>query len=90
MTVETVTEAEARRLISATRLPLALVFSATSPPCRAPAFRLDSIAAEFSGRIEVRRLEMDEDTDLAHRFGFTWLPTMALFAHGGKAPASMA
>jgi len=51
-------------------------------PCRAVAPILEEIAAEKDGSLRVVKLNVDENPDIAQRFGVMSIPTLILFASG--------
>ena len=57
-------------------------------PCRAVAPILDEIAAENSEKITIAKLNTDEESALAIKYGITSIPTMILFVNG-KAEKTM-
>jgi len=52
-------------------------------PCRAMAPILDRVASEMNTRIQVGKLNTDENQDIAGRLGIRSIPTLILF-QGGK------
>jgi thioredoxin 1 len=69
------------------------VLSATSPvlvdfyapwcgPCRMLAPMLESLGAEYAGRVSLVKLNVDEAPDLASRYQISGVPTLMLFRHG--------
>ena len=51
-------------------------------PCHAIAPILDELARENDGRIDFVKLNIDENTDVASRYGILSIPTVMLFAGG--------
>jgi thioredoxin 1 len=54
-------------------------------PCRAIAPAIDEIAAEYAGRLKVVKLDVDENNDVASRYGVQSIPTLILFKGGQPA-----
>ena len=52
-------------------------------PCRMVAPILDKIAKEYSGKVLVAKVNTDENSDYAMKYGVQGIPTM-LFISGGK------
>ena len=53
-------------------------------PCRAIAPIVEQIAEEYSGRVKVVKLDVDENGETSIRYGVMNIPTLLLFK-GGKA-----
>jgi len=51
-------------------------------PCKMIAPILEEISAEQEGKIEVAKLNIDENLDVARRFEVSSIPTMILFKDG--------
>jgi thioredoxin 1 len=51
-------------------------------PCRAMSPIIEQVAAEFAGRIKVGKLDVDENQELAIRYGVMGIPTLGLFRDG--------
>jgi thioredoxin 1 len=43
---------------------------------------LDSLAAQFAGRVRFAKVNVDQSPDLATRYELTGVPTLLLFRHG--------
>lgn len=56
-------------------------------PCKMIAPALDEISTEMAGKVTIAKLNIDENPDVAMRFGVRSIPTLILFK-GGK-PAAM-
>jgi thioredoxin 1 len=52
-------------------------------PCRAMSPVIEQVAAEFAGRVKIGKLDVDENQELAIRYGVMGIPTLGLF-RGGK------
>lgn len=55
-------------------------------PCRMIAPALEEISSEMAGKVTVAKLNIDENPDVALRFGVRSIPTLILFS-GGKPTA---
>ena len=51
-------------------------------PCRMVSPILDEIAAEYSDKIEIVKVNVDEEPQLAMQFGVTGIPMMGVFRGG--------
>jgi thioredoxin 1 len=52
-------------------------------PCKMIAPALEEISSELSGKVKVAKLNIDDNPELAARFGVRSIPTLAIFK-GGK------
>ena len=51
-------------------------------PCKMIAPSLEEIATEMNGRVKVVKLDVDENPELAARYGVRSVPTLAMFKGG--------
>ena len=51
-------------------------------PCKMIAPVLEEVGAEFAGNVKVCTINVDENTDIAGRFGVRGIPTLMLFDKG--------
>jgi len=51
-------------------------------PCRMIAPVVTEIANEYTGRLKVARLNVDDNQEIAQRYGIMSIPTLALFKGG--------
>jgi thioredoxin 1 len=58
-------------------------------PCHAVAPVLDKIAAERDGELKIVKVNIDEEQELAMRYGVASIPTMILFRDGEPAAAAI-
>ncbi|RDI74525.1 thioredoxin: thioredoxin [Gaiella occulta] len=56
-------------------------------PCHAVAPVLDKIAEERAGEIKLVKVNIDEERELAEKYGIASIPTMILFRDGEPAAA---
>ena len=54
-------------------------------PCRMIAPVIAQIAEEYSGKIKIGKVNIDEEGDLAGQFGIVSIPTLILFKDGAIA-----
>ncbi len=53
-------------------------------PCRAIAPAVDAVADEYAGRAKVFKLNVDENPEIAGRYGVQSIPTLIVFKGGQK------
>jgi len=58
-------------------------------PCHAVSPILDKIAAEREGELKLVKVNIDEEQELAMRYGVQSIPTMILFKNGEPAAAAI-
>jgi thioredoxin 1 len=58
-------------------------------PCHAVSPILDKIAAEREGELKLVKVNIDEEQELAFRYGVQSIPTMILFKEGEPAAAAI-
>lgn len=58
-------------------------------PCRMLAPAVAQIAAEYEGKIKVGKVNVDEEPELAQRFGIMSIPTVLAFKDGKKVNQSI-
>ena len=51
-------------------------------PCKMIAPALDEIAAELQGKVKIAKLNIDENPELAAKFGVRSIPTLMMFKDG--------
>ena len=51
-------------------------------PCKALAPKLEEVAAEFTGKMKVMKMNVDENPDVPSRYGVRGIPTMIMFKGG--------
>jgi thioredoxin 1 len=51
-------------------------------PCKMIAPALEEISTELSGKVKVAKLNIDDNPELAARFGVRSIPTLAIFKGG--------
>ena len=52
------------------------------PPCRAIAPTIEEVASDFSGRVRVGKLNVDQNEPVAGRYGIRSIPTLLVFSKG--------
>jgi len=51
-------------------------------PCKAIGPILDELAAEYSGRVKIAKVNIDHEQELAAEYGVRAIPTLLLFQKG--------
>ncbi len=51
-------------------------------PCKKVAPLIDALAEEYAGRLKVGKVNVDDDPELAGRFGIMSIPTLLVFRGG--------
>ena len=71
-------------------IPVLLDFwAAWCGPCRMIAPAVSEIAEEYSGKVKVGKVNVDEQTMLAMKFNITSIPTVLVFKNGEVAATSV-
>lgn len=64
-------------------LPVIIDFSATwCGPCQKLAPIVDELATEYEGRVNIGKCDVDENQDLASRFGIRNIPSVLFIKNG--------
>jgi len=71
-----------REVLEAKGLVLVDFWATWCPPCRRLAPTLDALAADYDGRLTVAKVDVDENPELAQRYGVQSIPTLILFRDG--------
>ena len=51
-------------------------------PCKVIAARLEELASELAGQVRIAKINVEENGDLANRFGVRNVPTLIVFKNG--------
>jgi len=78
-----VTDAAFEKTVINSDLPVVVDFWAPwCGPCKMVAPTLDKIAKEFAGKVVVAKVNTDNDSEWANKFGVQGIPTMLFMANG--------
>ena len=81
--VRAVTSTEFERdVLQAEGLVLVDFWATWCPPCRRLAPVVDALASDYEGRLSVAKVDVDENPELAQRYGIQSIPTLILFRDG--------
>ena len=69
-------------LLSENKLVLVDFFATWCGPCRMIAPLIEQVAEEYEGKAVVAKVDVDEEQELATRFGIESIPTVILFKDG--------
>lgn len=79
----TLTDGTFDETVKNSQVPLLVDFWAPwCGPCRAVAPVLSALAKDYSGKLQVGKVNVDENPIIASRFGITGIPTILLFKNG--------
>jgi thioredoxin 1 len=88
--VKSLTTAEFDTLIAQSQTPVVVDFGATwCGPCQALAPHIDKMSGEFAGKAVIAKVDVDEEPELAGRFGVMSVPTVLFFKGGKKVDSVM-
>ena len=64
-------------------MPVVVDFFATwCGPCKMMAPVIETLASEYDGKVKIGKLDVDENSDIAAKYGVMSIPTIILFKNG--------
>ena len=83
--VEIVTKDTFQSMVAESTTPVLLDFFANwCGHCQKLLPLLDEVAVDLDGKVKIMKVNVDENKDLAQKFGIKGLPTMVLFKDGSE------
>ena len=83
MTPITLTDSNFDNEVLQSKIPVLVDFwAAWCAPCRIISPTIDELAKEFEGKVKVGKLNVDENSDTAAKFGVMSIPTVIIFKGG--------
>ncbi len=83
MTIESVSEANFDEKVKQATQPVVVDFwLANCPPCQTLEPRLEVVAQEFAGRVNVYRLDVEKSPVIPRRYDVMSAPTLIVFENG--------
>lgn len=71
------------------RLAIVELTAAWCGPCKVMSPLIDQLAAEYEGRVEVRKLDIDQNRAIAKRFEVKSIPAILVFKQGALVDRSV-
>ncbi len=71
-----------KEVLGADRPVLVDFFATWCGPCKMMAPVVDALAEEYEGKAVVGKIDVDENSDIAARYGVMSIPTLVLFKNG--------
>lgn len=82
-TVTELTDESFKSTVDGSKLPVLVDFAATwCQPCKALAPTLEAVANQYSGKLDVYKIDIDSAQETASSFGISSVPTCIFFKNG--------
>ena len=86
----TITSANFESEVLQSDMPVLVDFWASwCGPCKMLAPTISEIASEYEGKVKVGKINIDDDTAIAIKYGIVSIPTVVLFKNGEVADKSV-
>lgn len=73
---------ELDNLLTTENVVLVDFFAMWCGPCKMLMPTMEKVAAEFDGKVTIVKVNIDDEPDLAHRYGVQSIPTLIYFKNG--------
>ena len=78
-----ITDADWQSVVVENELPVLVDFWATwCSPCRALSPRIDELATQYDGKVEIVKYNVDENYEYSNKYGIRSVPTLLFFKGG--------
>ncbi len=86
MSIKAVSDQTFEQEVLASELPVLVDYWAEwCGPCKMIAPILDEVSKDYAGKLQIAKLNVDENRDVPARFGIRGIPTLMLFKNGALA-----
>jgi thioredoxin 1 len=86
MSIKAVSDQTFEQEVLASELPVLVDYWAEwCGPCKMIAPILDEVSKDYAGKLQIAKLNVDENRDVPAKFGIRGIPTLMLFKNGALA-----